>query len=378
MVLKAMDSDWENLPKDLLDLIFERLELQSDYLAFSVVCKSWNSVAKNNCSQAGPMLLISSDKKDTWKLYDVTNDKVLDLRLRLSNKRFSGSSKGWLVVVEENYAVTLMNPFSRVKGCKEKENSIISLPPLMHPDQSFKDLNHCLCKATISTYPILNADSCIVTVIYGDHDHFAFIRLGQDTNWTYIDDRGLQFPLVEEVVHIGDKVYAVNQRGRLLSFDITSESEIKCKNFSEEVKNSLRMSSKTYLLNSNEKGLLIVKRHANWEGNVLDGKAVTYKFEIFELNFDKHEWIEKETLDDAALFLGNNSSVFVVASKFPGCQPNCIYFNSDWHPANWGPEDFGVYNIKTQSISKPYTTTAMALLGRTTRPAMWVVPTSRQ
>lgn len=45
-------SDWENLPKDLLDLVLERLELISDYLAFSVVCKTWNGVAKNNRSQS--------------------------------------------------------------------------------------------------------------------------------------------------------------------------------------------------------------------------------------------------------------------------------------------------------------------------------------
>ena len=121
-----------------------------------------------------------------------------------------------------------------------------------------------------------------------------------------------------------------------------------------------------------------MKSYVKWYGSRLHLKNVTYKFEIYEWNFDKHKWIKKETLDDVALFLGNNSSVFVVASKFPGCEPNCIYFNSDWHPACWGPEDFGVYNIKTQSISKPYTTTAMALLGSTTRPAMWVVPTSRQ
>ncbi|KAI5328864.1 hypothetical protein L3X38_028261 [Prunus dulcis] len=46
----AMDSDWENLHKDLLDLVLERLESISDYLAFSVVCKTWNGVAKNSRS----------------------------------------------------------------------------------------------------------------------------------------------------------------------------------------------------------------------------------------------------------------------------------------------------------------------------------------
>ncbi|CAL8157161.1 unnamed protein product [Prunus armeniaca] len=130
-------------------------------------------------------------------------------------------------------------------------------------------------------------------------------------------------------------------------------------------------SIKTYIVDSNEKGFLNVKRYKIWKGIWPDGKAVTFKFKIFELNFDKHELIEKETLDDDSLFLGDNSSMFVLASKLPGCQPNCIYFTSDYH-SSWVPEDFGMYNIKTQSISKPYTAIAVALLGRTKRPAIWV------
>ncbi|CAL8157160.1 unnamed protein product [Prunus armeniaca] len=173
----AMDSDWENLPKDLLDLVLERLESISDYLAFSVVCKAWNGVAKNNRSQSrhtAPMLLISSDKEDTWNLYNVMNNKVLDLQLRLPSKRFCGSSKGWLIVLEENFVVTLMNPFSMVDGCKEKENLIIHLPPQARL-YDFRESDYHVRKATISADPILNAHDFIVTVIYGYFSNFAVI-----------------------------------------------------------------------------------------------------------------------------------------------------------------------------------------------------------
>lgn len=37
--------------------------------------------------------------------------------------------------------------------------------------------------------------------------------------------------------------------------------------------------------------------------------------------------VEVQSIGDDALFLGDNSpSVSVLASNYPGCQPNCIYF----------------------------------------------------
>ncbi|VVA30049.1 PREDICTED: F-box [Prunus dulcis] len=221
--------------------------------------------------------------------------------------------------------------------------------------------------------------------------NFAVIRPGKDTEWSYInfnlaDD--YEFRRFHEVVHLGDKFYCLHNDDRILSFDardtielseIISELEVKWGSLTPmEGFGSQSRANKTYIVDSNEKGFLIVKRYKIWEGNWPDEKAVTFKFEIFELNFDKHELIEKETLDDAALFLGDNSSMFVLASKLPGCQPNCIYFTSDYQRSSWVLEDFGVYNIKTQSISKPYTTTAMTLLARTKQPEIWVMPTCRQ
>lgn len=376
-----------------MDLVLERLELISDYLAFSVVCKTWNGVAKNNRSQSrhtAPMLLVSSDKEDTWNLYNVMNNKVLHLQLKLSSKRFCGSSKGWLIALEENFVVTLINPFSVVEGCKEKENSIIRLPSLARL-YDFREFDYHVYKATISADPILNAHDFIVTVIYGYFSNFAVIRLGKDTEWSYINfnlEDDYEFRRFHEVVHLGDKFYALYNDDRILSLDardtielseIISELEVKWGSLTPMGEfGSQSRANKTYIVDSNEKGFLIVKRYKIWKGNWPDAKAITFKFEIFELNFDKHELIEKETLDDAALFLGDNSSMFVLASKLSGCQPNCIYFTSDYQRSSWVPEDFGVYNIKTQSISKPYTTTAMTLLGRTKRPEIWVMPTCRQ
>ncbi|KAK9912668.1 hypothetical protein M0R45_036520 [Rubus argutus] len=145
-----------------------------------------------------------------------------------------------------------------------------------------------------------------------------FVRPGKDTTWMYVDER---WRGNEEAVHVKDKVYAVNNRSQLLSFKI-------------------------------------IRIRAQFKG----------------------EWDEKKTLGGIALYVGDNSSVSILASKFSKCQSNYIYFNHDNNRIKsdngpFGPYDFGVYNVESQKISKPYTTHATTLLKMTKRPPIWVMPT---
>lgn len=80
-------SDWANLPNDLLNSVLERLPSSSDYVRFSIVCMSWNSVAKvNGRKHTAPMLLTYSGKEETWNLCDITNDKVLDVQIGIAKQ----------------------------------------------------------------------------------------------------------------------------------------------------------------------------------------------------------------------------------------------------------------------------------------------------
>ncbi|KAF4382285.1 hypothetical protein G4B88_011614 [Cannabis sativa] len=56
-----------------------------------------------------------------------------------------------------------------------------------------------------------------------------------------------------------------------------------------------------------------------------------YKGKVLKLDLDGDrggKWIEKKSLGDIALFIGDNSSIAVLASEF-NIQPNCIYFTHD-------------------------------------------------
>lgn len=380
-------SDWSELPKHLLDSVLGRLELLADYLRFSIVCKSWYCIAKDNknkrgnmqCCHPPPMLLIHTDEVDTWKVYNVMDNKLLDLQLRVPNTRLCGSSKGWLIFVENNFAVTLVNPFFRVRGRRERENSIIHLPPLSPPsktDQYYrKRFDHYVHKAIISADPILNANDCIVVVITQPFWQLAFIRLGKDTTWNYIDGR-LRGRGFHDIVFREDKFYGVQSDSRLLSFEINTDFNSNLKLVARGIRTDHY--TKTYLVYSNEKELFLVRRHVIFDQE--NGIRTTLKFVVYKLNSSNCKWTKENTLGDAALFLGDNSSFSVLPSTFRGCLPNCIYFSHDYDSVKGqfgplGPHDFGVYNVKDRSFLPIDTTHASTLVKMSNQPPIWILPT---
>ncbi|ONI24694.1 hypothetical protein PRUPE_2G255700 [Prunus persica] len=366
-----MESDWESLPDELLDLVFKRLVLHLDSLRFAAVCKSWNWVSKNNQINSVPMLLIPDRQKNTWNFCDVTNDKVLKMQLKWMKRRFCGSSKGWLIVCDENFVVTLINPSFRVKGRKKKKNSIIRLPPLNPPGKHHTGAcaKHCeyfVYKSAISADPISNANDCIVVVIYGARCELAFIRLG-DNKWTYFDR---SCSIFEDIAQIGDKSYVLTSFKRQLFILEYTTQRILNINLVAAPLYETDIYIKAYLVGSNEEELLLVHRYDTYthHGRVTNG------FRVFKLDDDKYAWIEKNDLGDFALFVGDNSSISVVASKIQGCESNCIYFYDDCDLSleYCSFTDFGVYNVKSQRILKP--AHIMTLMKKLKQSPIWFLP----
>ncbi|RXI07939.1 hypothetical protein DVH24_014505, partial [Malus domestica] len=213
-------------------------------------------------------------------------DEVYDLQLRLSNKRFYGSSKGWLVTVDETFVVILMNPFIRIKGCEENENSYWA-----------RRYDCYVRKATISTDPVLNADECVVEVIFGDGYRLASITLAKDKTWTYRDHRTWHF--IDDVVHVRDNVYCVDTSDRLnLDGKIIEQ----------------RIVRKRYLVDLNKKQVFMVKRCFKMEKKEREQTAIPKLYGALK----KVKWIEMISLGDVALFVGANDSVSALTSKLPG------------------------------------------------------------
>ncbi|PQM35051.1 putative F-box protein [Prunus yedoensis var. nudiflora] len=123
-----------------------------------------------------------------------------------------------------------MNLSFMVKGRKKRKESFINLPPLDKGNLCYeRTIVEFVIKATISADPILDANNCVVVVIYEELCKLAFIRLNKDTTWTYVDP-GLEYigqslQMVEDVVHVKEKFYAVKGGGQLFSFDIITQSK---------------------------------------------------------------------------------------------------------------------------------------------------------
>nr|XP_011457611.1 PREDICTED: putative F-box protein At5g55150 [Fragaria vesca subsp. vesca] len=250
-----------------------------------------------------PMLLFNSGKKDGWNFYDLITQKVLNIQVNVPRKQLVGSSKG--------------------------------------------------CKATVSADPILDANDCIVTVIHLESGRLAYFRLGKDTTWTYIEERPdeivekalLGFHMVEEVASLGNKLYAVNSYSEVLSFDATTGCSLNTKLVGRGCEPDAN-DIKHYIFEGENNKLWMVQRYLKFEKD----KRVTKKFRVFELNFQTAEWTEKKTLDHVALFLGNNSSVLLLAAELVGFESNCIYFNHDFDYVGiyYDENDFGVYDVEDQ------------------------------
>lgn len=186
-------------------------------------------------------------------------------------------------------------------------------------------------------------------VIYQPSCQLAFTRL-RDKEWTNIDRSGDgRFKFFEDVAQIKDKMYAVTHSWSLLfAFEYTNQCTSYLNTIAQGYKTEEFM--KTYLVGSNEKQLLLVRRYMNYE---ICG-CVTERFRVFELNSDKHEWIEKNDLGDVALFVVDNSSISMATSNVLGSESNCIYFyhGCDYKGRRASFQDFRVYDIKSQRISK--------------------------
>ncbi|PON90858.1 hypothetical protein TorRG33x02_132640 [Trema orientale] len=130
---------------------------------------------------------------------------------------------------------------------------------------------------------------------------------------------------------------------------------------------------KRYLVESSGGDLLQVKRYRQWNNN-----RVTVFFRIFKLSSDLSRWVEMKTLGEDSLFLGDNSSISVLASRYVGCQKNCIYFTHDKDVTGYsrhGPWDLGVYDLESGLCTRGFNIDAALITKMVGRSPIWVLPT---
>lgn len=104
-----------------------------------------------------------------------------------------------------------------------------------------------------------------------------------------------------------------------------------------------------YLVSSGD-DLLLVSRYLDID---YDNNSVelyrTVGFDVFRMVWGGPRWEKVEELGDGMLFIGQNSSLSLSASDFPGCIGNCIYFTDDYSDLNYesafGECDSGIFRL---------------------------------
>lgn len=115
-------ADWANFEELPLNLVLDKLEEHIDHVRFrfSVVCKTWRSVAKLNHQNhqfritiPAPMIMsVPIESESSRSLYSLLSHK--EYSIQFSSIKFitcHGSSFGWLSLVHGNVSITLLNPF---------------------------------------------------------------------------------------------------------------------------------------------------------------------------------------------------------------------------------------------------------------------------
>lgn len=389
---KHLSADWASLPLTALILVLHKLLEPADHIRFAAVCKEWSALAKEfeYTTEHGhkllPMLMIPTGLQGKQKLYSISEGKIYnnaELPLPNNSKRWCSNGHGWMATVDlldrNRLAITLVNPFKRAV-------MPIHLPPLdfnvqLHTSKlSFP-------KVILRADPVLNPDTYVVIAIYDRVRRSAFIKGGQNC-WTYVEQ--LRSFLTDAIFH-KSQVYAVGNWGWITSFDVNSNSS-KEKLLTPRGYQFSRFASKGYLVESTKGELLHVRRFLKRRNETeerfcrFDDKDIwclwTESFKVYKLLFNERhdsivQQVEVKSLGDEALFVGDNYSVSVLASNFPGCQPNSIYYTDDLieyrevRLPDDGPSDMGIFNLDDETITQHY---PLHSWQKNFPPALWIVP----
>ncbi|PON55361.1 hypothetical protein PanWU01x14_188550 [Parasponia andersonii] len=333
-----------------------------------------------------PMLLVPNEQEHSWSIYNVLEDKFLDLNSSiLYNKRFCGSSQGWLGVVNKDYTVTLNRPHFISKGDISDGNTSIQLPQLFPPETFFMNpedfqvieddpediyvfgYDYHVKKIFITSDPLSNPKDCTIFVIYGQYCKLACMRYEEDKTWIKIADGFRGF---EDMVYYKNQLYAIDFSSTLRSFDPYNGT---INWVAPEL--HFTLAPNRYLVESCG-DLLLVERYINFIGpNGLERE--TTAFTVLKFDLDRVKWTEIESLGSVALFVGDNSAISVVASNFSRCRANCIYFTHDEIAIQCRTDklfDLGVYSLESKSFMLHYNLDRTTFHRMFQRPPIWIVP----
>ncbi|PIA45608.1 hypothetical protein AQUCO_01600075v1 [Aquilegia coerulea] len=389
--MRNSEVDWLSLPNDITCYICIKLLSIKDYIIFGATCKSWQSIYIDVLARHArplqtqlPFLMLCppefrSNRDDfdynhhTRRLYRVDENRLLgNFQISLAHHvSCTNSSHGWLIKVSPDHQVSLLNLL-------RSTNNEIQLAPVKGDG-----FNYCLVKVVLSANPA-STPKFVAMAIHNNHGQYfrrlAFFRPG-DNAWTLLHYEGQ----IQDIIFCRDRFYALDDNGIVSVWDMNDAHPTmeRVLQVAQSIPTkSEYSSSKGYIVESSG-NLLQVIRNIKYVNNIEPFLVIrhyfTSEFCIFKLDENRGEWIQTDNLQGCALFLGHNSSLSLLASDFPKCRPNSIYFTDDnlteyalRAHLGIGPYDMGIFDVKDGTIKPHYPNESIMLTS--IPPPIWIEP----
>ncbi|KAJ4750001.1 hypothetical protein LUZ62_084406 [Rhynchospora pubera] len=290
----------------------------------------------------------------------------------LHEKVFIGSQHGWLIVLDQHFEPTLVNPLTGEsislpsittlqtgRPCYSINSNIVSYFCRMEypPESPFLNspFDECLTqvgfrKVLVSSNPSISSSSFFAAALIGTLFPTLVVARPGENRWN----------LLREEEWYMDMMF--RQDGKLLC--LTNEGaihEVELKNdkivitemagpFHED-KSAFNM----YLAEDCVGRVLAVKRD-----NDFSTKPETCDVKVFRFigsNREESQWERVKSLDEEAIFVGANASITLAKQDIRGeIKPNTIYFTDEWwqfigsERSKRRPRDICSYNLTSNSI----------------------------
>ncbi|KAH7521886.1 hypothetical protein FEM48_Zijuj07G0079500 [Ziziphus jujuba var. spinosa] len=353
-----MASNWSNLQCELLELILKRLAIV-DTIRFKAVCSSWYTAAKsytsfpNSYKAQTPWLMLRShdgeDDPDARCFFSISDDKFYKINVfeGFLDALCIGSSYGWLLVLDQNANLHVLNPFSlKFKMQLPLINTLIKSPYL----KEFR--KHYIFKAILLSDPFRNKTFSVV-MMYGplSRRRLAFCRYG-DKAWSRLGSQNrTYYNFYKDIICCNGFLYALSCSGQVEIWDFKTNfpEKILDVEFSRTVRRSVKehadyLFAKYHLVESMGEVLFVLELM----GEIDDFWSIgTIGFAIYKMDSCGNRWLKVENLSDRAIFVDRNECVLISTKDFPQVRENSIYFRNY---LNGGRKNIGVYNLIEKKI----------------------------
>ncbi|KAE8698335.1 putative Adenine nucleotide alpha hydrolases-like superfamily protein [Hibiscus syriacus] len=426
----------DEVPAHILRSIFNRLSF-NDLVQAKSVCCSWNLLGDELTSKMPWLMLPSKKQVEEDDGINVNNNgyhgflNLMENRLyslKMAPKEFReccciGSSHGWLVFLQEKAVPFLFNPFKQVRIELPSVDRLLGLENMVRNVDGEFELNYfnvfkgshrilfrfcgkqqvreCLIQKAILTRKPENNDNGNygLVLLCNNGEEIAYNASGSDY-WTVLD---VSHPPYQDILCHRNYLYALSDKNSIEVWELhvgsghvkkTSDIVFPFPDKSLSKENSLRdvCTCRFYLVESCGDLLFVVRfigNYVDWDGTLLHEHDLliedsnhpkvcpyrTFLFHVYKMDFKELEWVEMDTLDDRALFLGGNQSVSVLARCFLNCEKDCIYFSDDcWERMEedylYGGHDMGIYDLKDGSLKPVFEFSS----DKIQPPPCWVIP----